>query len=85
MVHVPVPSDASFASIRIAVVVTSQCDPCPSVDLFAVALKNDDDTDSAPKQPSWLHCPQLGAMVGPHGLESSPFFFGNKLGDRQGN
>ena len=38
LVHVPAPSDASFASVTFGVAVVGECDPCPSVDLFAVAL-----------------------------------------------
>jgi hypothetical protein len=38
LLHVPAPSDASFASVTFGVAVAGECDPCPSVDLFAVAL-----------------------------------------------
>lgn len=47
-------------------------------------MKSDDtastmDQDVAPRQPGWLNYEPLGALVGPHGLESTPFFFGGKL------
>ena len=31
-------SDAAFASVTFGVAVAGECDPCPSVDLFALAL-----------------------------------------------
>ena len=38
LLHVPAPSDASFVSLTFGLAVAGECDPCPSVDLFAVAL-----------------------------------------------
>ena len=38
LVHVPAPSDASFVCLSFGVAVAGECDPCPSVDLFAMSL-----------------------------------------------
>ena len=42
-----------------------------------VSLKTED--GMATPKPPWLNYQALGALVGRHGLESTPFFFGGKL------